>query len=114
MEYLELRGKKIPISGQGYLENFDDWDESVAEELARREGVGGLTEEEFVALRFIRQYYRKFNYFPIVSSVCKQVQKPKNCVHEDFINPLIAWKIAGLPEPEEPVISLLKAGQSPG
>jgi hypothetical protein len=35
-------------------------------------------------------------------------------VSEKFFNPLIAWKIAGLPHPEDPVISLLEAGQSPG
>jgi TusE/DsrC/DsvC family sulfur relay protein len=111
---LEIGGKTIPISNQGYLKRFDDWDESVAEALARREGVGGLTEDKIVALRFIREHYRKFNYFPIVDSVCKQIHKQKDCVREDFINPLLAWKIAGLPEPEEPIISLLKAGQSPG
>jgi hypothetical protein len=31
-----------------------------------------------------------------------------------FFAPLLAWKLAGLPTPEEPVISLLSAGQSPG
>jgi hypothetical protein len=35
-------------------------------------------------------------------------------VHEEFYNPLLAWKLAGLPKPEEPIISLLEAGQSPG
>jgi hypothetical protein len=28
------------------------------------------------------------------------------------LNPLIAWKMAGLPHPEEPIVSLLEAGQS--
>ena len=44
----------------------------------------------------------------------KKVHEPTGCVAEKFYNPLIAWKIAGLPHPEEPVISLLEAGQSPG
>jgi TusE/DsrC/DsvC family sulfur relay protein len=114
LEYLEIGGKMIPISEQGYLERFNDWDETVAGELARREGVGVLTDDKLAALRFIRQHYQKFNYFPIVTSVCKQIHRAKECVQEDFINPLLAWKIAGLPEPGEPVISLLKAGQSPG
>jgi hypothetical protein len=49
-----------------------------------------------------------------VNQICKRVHEAKDCVKEKFINPLIAWKIAGLPHPEEPIVSLLEAGQSPG
>jgi len=111
---IDVREKEILLDDEGYLKKFDDWDEDVAQELARREGLGKLAEDKLASLRFIREYYRKFNFFPILSSVCKNVHKPKDCVQEDFLNPLFAWKLAGLPHPEEPVISLLEAGQSPG
>jgi sulfur relay (sulfurtransferase) DsrC/TusE family protein len=65
-------------------------------------------------LKFIRWYYRTFEFFPSINAICKNVHEPKDCVHEKFINPLIAWKVAGLPHPEEPITSLLEAGQSPG
>jgi hypothetical protein len=50
----------------------------------------------------------------MLSAICKNVNKPKDCLQEEFYNPLIAWKLAGLPQPEEPLISLLEADQSPG
>jgi TusE/DsrC/DsvC family sulfur relay protein len=106
--------KKMTFDEEGYLTNFDDWNEKVAKEMALREGVGELSPDKLESLRFIRDHYSKFNFFPILRSVCKNVGKPKDCVEEDFLNPLIAWKLAGLPHPEEPVISLLKSGQSPG
>ncbi len=114
MDYVEYREKKAPVDDAGYLVNFDDWDEGIAEVLSERAGVGKLTPEKLDALKFIREHYRKYNFFPILGAVCRNIHKPKDCVQEEFLNPLLAWKIAGLPRPEEPVISLLEAGQSPG
>ncbi len=106
--------RRVTFDEEGYLTDFDAWDEGVAREMARREGVGELPPDKIESLKFIRDYYRKFSFFPILRSVCKNVAKPKDCVKEDFLNPLVAWKLAGLPHPDEPVVSLLKAGQSPG
>ena len=106
--------REFSVDDEGYLQDFDDWSETVAKDLARREGIGDLSEDQLESLRFIRQHYERFHFFPIVASVCKYLHKPKGCVQEEFLNPLLAWKLAGLPHPEEPIISLLKAGQSPG
>src|SRR5512143_1162975 len=91
--------KKRPVryDEEGYLVDFDAWDESVARDLARREGVGDLPPDKLASLRFIREHYRKYQFFPILRAVCKNVRKPKDCVEEDFLNPLVAWKLAGLP-----------------
>ncbi len=114
LDYLEIGTKKVRIDEEGYLVRFDDWDEEIAEVLAERAGIAGLTKDQRDALRFIREHYRKYSFFPILNAVCKNIHHPKGCVQEEFINPLLAWKLAGLPHPEEPVVSLLKAGQSPG
>jgi sulfur relay (sulfurtransferase) DsrC/TusE family protein len=52
--------------------------------------------------------FDEWNSFPILGSVCKNVHQPKDCVNEDFLDPIKAWKIAGLPKPSEEVISYLK------
>jgi len=38
----------------------------------------------------------------------------RKCVSEEFISPLLAWKLAGLPEQDELIVNLLEYGQSPG
>jgi TusE/DsrC/DsvC family sulfur relay protein len=106
--------KKIAVDDEGYLINFNDWDESVARELAAKADVGELSSEDIAMLKFIREHYKAYNFFPIVNSICTKLHEPKDCVAKKFFNPLIAWRIAGLPHPEEPIISLLEAGQSPG
>jgi sulfur relay (sulfurtransferase) DsrC/TusE family protein len=82
--------------------------------LALRANVGELTPEDIFILKFIRDHFKVYNFFPIVNSICRNLHAPKDCVAERFFNPLVAWKIAGLSHPEEPIISLLEAGQSPG
>ncbi len=110
----EGKTRKIAVDEEGYLLDMDEWDECVAKKLAEREGIPALTDDKMDILKFIRSYYKKYDFFPILGAVCKQVHKRKDCMVEEFSVPLIAWKIAGLPHPEEPVISLLEAGQSPG
>ena len=105
VEYGEL---KIKLDEDGYLENYEDWNEKTACGIAEREGIEELSKERLEVIRFMRDYYEKFKAFPILGSVCKNIHQPKDCVNEDFVDPIKAWKIAGLPKPSEEVISYLK------
>ena len=106
--------RDVAIDDDGYLVNFDEWNETVAQDLAGRAGLGDVTKEQMEALKFIRKFYREYHFFPLLRAVCKNIHRPKECMREDFPNPLVAWKMAGLPHAEEPIVSLLEAGQSPG
>lgn len=100
MSVFEYKGLKIELDEEGYLANFDDWNESVACALAYKEGLGEdcpLTEEKLEIIRFMREYYKKFKAFPIPRYVCKNLHRPKECTYEEFPDPEVAWKIAGLP-----------------
>lgn len=98
MNKLECGGKTVALDDQGFLVNKDEWDEDVAIAIARREGLGSLDKEKLEIIEFMRNYYQKYNAFPILSSVCKTIGEPRNCVNEEFVDPLKAWKIAGLPK----------------
>lgn len=52
-----ISGRTILFNWQGYIVNFQDWDEEVARELARERGLEVLTEDHWRALRFLREYY---------------------------------------------------------
>jgi TusE/DsrC/DsvC family sulfur relay protein len=111
MPFIEIEGKKIELDEEGYLINSEDWDEKVACALADREGVSKtcpLTKEKLEILKFMREYYKKFEAFPIPRGVCLKVHQEKECTYEEFPDPSIAWKIAGLPKISEHVIASLK------
>ena len=104
MQVIEQEGLKIHIDDDGFLARLEDWTEQIARVLAGREGIAELTEDRLDILRFMRDYYQKHHFFPIVRYVCKNVHQPNNCITEKFIDPVKAWKIAGLPNPGEEVI----------
>ncbi len=95
----QLYDEKIRVDNEGFLVNFDGWNEDIAQILAEREGVSSLNEGKMEIIRFMRDYYAKFSAFPMLSYVCKKIHQPKECVNEEFVDPMKAWKIAGLPKP---------------
>jgi len=113
MPTVEYGNTKFEVDEDGYLVNFDDWNERVACALAEREGIEELTKERIDIIRFIRDYYKKYNFFPILNAVCKNVHQQKNCINEQFMDPLLTWKIAGLPKPEEWLINIIEHGETP-
>jgi len=107
MQTIDCKGEKISLDDEGYLLNFNDWNEDVACALAEKEDVEELTKDRMEIIKFMREYYKKYNFFPILNGICKNVHQPKDCVNVQFIDPLKAWKIAGLPKPNEQVIGYL-------
>lgn len=107
MPKIDHAGRVIELDDDGYLVNWEEWDESVAAVLAAREGAGELTKDRLDILKFMRAYYQEHRFFPILRYVCKNIHQPKDCVTEKFLEPVIAWKVAGLPNPG-PEVNLMK------
>ncbi len=103
MTALSHKGSDIEVDEDGFLVKFEDWTEDTARALAERDGIHHLSEDQLDILRFMRRYYEKHRFFPIVRAVCRSVGQPKDCVAQKFIDPVTAWKIAGLPNPGEEV-----------
>ncbi len=111
MPIWEYAGNKIELDEEGYLLHFEDWSETVACGLAEREGISTscpLTEERMAILRFMRDYFKKFDAFPMIQKVCRNVGQPGSCTYDQFMDPLQAWKIAGLPKPTTEVFAYIK------
>jgi len=98
MPIVKHAGVSFEVDNDGFLVNMEDWNEKVACGLAEREGQK-LPKENMAILHFMREYYKKFSAFPILNYVCKNIHQPRECVREKFIDPMRAWKIAGLPKP---------------
>lgn len=92
--------RKVVVDEEGFLIGHQPWDEKTAEILAEHEGVDGLDDEKMKIIKFMRKYYYTHKNFPILGNVCRNVgATSKDCVTQEFIDPMKAWKIAGLPKP---------------
>lgn len=103
-----LDKKPIKVDNEGYLENIEAWTENIACVLAEKEGVSEkcpLNKERMDILKYIRSYYKKYEAFPIVRAVCKNIGQSKDCQYTKFPDPIAAWKIAGLPKPTPEVLA---------
>ncbi len=101
MAIIEYEGLKIEVDEEGYLTDFNAWNEKVACAIAEREGISKkcpLGEQQMAILKFIREYYKKYEALPIVRALCMNVHQPKNCEYVEFPDPIIASKVAGLPK----------------
>ncbi len=96
MPELDIDGRKVSLDEDGFLVNYGDWDAEVARAIAKKEGIN-LAPGMLEALQFMRDYYSRYKFFPIIRAVCKNVHQPRNCITENFVDPVTAWKLAGLP-----------------
>lgn len=85
----------------GFLDDTVQWNEAVAEEIARRDEVGPLTQTHWQIIRYLRESWINRHALPSVSHTCHLVGRGPACLEELFHGPREAWRIAGLPDPGE-------------
>lgn len=114
MPSIKYEGGSVELDKNGYLKNINAWNESVAEAIAAKQGLKTLSDDQMEVIKFLRGYYIKYNAFPFIQMVCTNLHKPKSCMTKPFkMDPLKAWKIAGLPQPGEEAISYLQGPPHP-
>ena len=101
MATVSLGGKDIEIDEDGFIQDPDLWDENVAADLAKTEGVEELGEDHWKLVNYIRDYYAKFGIAPMVRKLCKDCNFKLKYIYEMFPSGPAkgACKVAGLPKP---------------
>jgi tRNA 2-thiouridine synthesizing protein E len=91
----------------GFLIDHRLWNEAMARELAREEGVGELGDQHWPILNHIRDRYLSLGTLPNMRLVCRATGIPRHKIHHLFGGCLSIWRIAGLPDPGEEAKSYL-------
>lgn len=101
MAMATLGGKEIEIDEDGFIQDPDAWDEGVAKDLAKTEGVEEMGEEHWKLVNYLRDYYLKFQIAPMIRKLCKETGFDLKKVYELFPSGPAkgACKVAGLPKP---------------
>lgn len=105
---LRIEDRVIATDSDGYLENFDDWNQSVAAVIANHENIV-MTPAHWEVIDALREFYRQFEQSPAMRPLVKYVGQRCGADKGNSIYLLklfpgspakIASKIAGLPRPE--------------
>jgi TusE/DsrC/DsvC family sulfur relay protein len=101
MATVELGGAQVEIDEDGFIQEPDKWNEGVAADLAKTEGVDDLTEEHWKVVKYLREYYIEFGVAPMIRKLCKSTGFKLNKIYELFPSGPAkgACKVAGLPKP---------------
>ena len=88
---------------EGFLQDADDWNETLALWLAHQEGMEILNESHWQVIYALREYYQGHHHMPSFRQLCEAAHQTDHyCMERLFNNDgTKAWRIAGLPNPGE-------------
>jgi TusE/DsrC/DsvC family sulfur relay protein len=100
MTLATIAGRSVHVNEEGFLTEFDEWDEALATELAAQIGIA-LGEEHLKVIRFLREDYRAQGETPTLRRVTAVGGFPTKQLFELF--PKKPAKkmsyVAGVPKP---------------
>ncbi len=104
---LVFNEKEIATDKQGYLINFKDWHNDLAQLIADKDELV-LTEQHWEVIRFVREFYLTYNTSPAIRALTKamKAQFGEEKANSRYLYRLFkegpakqATKYAGLPKP---------------
>jgi TusE/DsrC/DsvC family sulfur relay protein len=95
------------IDESGLLLDPHQWNEAVAIELARKVDIGELSDDHWLIIYALRDYFNRFGFAPAMVNICRDYKKDHLWVHNLFGTCMNAWCVAGLPDPGEEAKSYL-------
>lgn len=107
MPSLEFEGKSYEVDEEGYLMDWSVWDEGMAAIMAKQDGLE-LSEEHWDVIRFLREYFEKYQIAPMIKILTKELKKKygKEKGNTKYLYELYpagpakqACRYAGLPKP---------------
>ena len=101
MAKANLGGMEIEIDEDGFIQEPDKWNESVAEDLAKTENAYPMGEDHWKLVNYLRDYYLKFEIAPPIRMLCKKTGFDLKNIYQLFPGGPAkgACKVAGLPKP---------------
>ena len=102
METLEILGKELELDADGNLKNLSDWNEDIARELAKEEGIEELTDRHWLVINYMRQQFQQKGDAPSIRKLTKESGVDTKELYALFPKGPAkkAAKIAGLPKPK--------------
>ena len=102
MSTIEIAGKTLELDADGNLSNLADWDEEIAREIAKLEGIEELTDRHWLVINFMRKVYEEKGDAPSIRKLTKESGVDTKELYSLFPKGPAkkSARIAGLPKPK--------------
>lgn len=96
-----IAGVTVDVNEEGFLTEPTQWNEDVAREIARNEGIDELTDRHWIVVHFMRDQYFEKGTGPTVRVLGKTSGVSVKELYQLFPKgpAKVAAKIAGIPKP---------------
>ena len=101
MPTIEFEGHSFNVDEDGFIDDFNNWNEAWVRHIKDGEGIDELTEEHWQVINVLQDYYRKNGIAPMVRILSKVTGFKLKYIYELFPSGpgKGACKMAGLPKP---------------
>ncbi len=91
----------VDVDAEGFLTDPAQWNEQIAEEIAREHGIAELTPRHWLVVTFMRDRYLQTGSAPSIRALGKESGVPVKELYELFPKgpAKLAAKIGGVPKP---------------
>ena len=92
----------VDVDAEGFLTDPEQWNERIAEEIARQNGIAELTDRHWLVVRFMRERHLATGDAPSIRALGKESGVPVKELYELFPKgpAKLAAKIGGIPKPK--------------
>ena len=91
----------VDVDAEGFLTDPQQWNERLAEQIARENGIPELSERHWLVVKFMRERYLTTDTAPSIRSLGKESGVPIRELYQLFPKgpAKLAAKIGGIPKP---------------
>ncbi len=93
--------RSVDVDAEGFLTDPQQWNEPIAEAIARENGIAELTDRHWLVVKFMRDRYLTTGTAPSIRSLGKESGVPIKELYQLFPKgpAKLAAKIGGIPKP---------------
>ena len=92
----------VDVDAEGFLVDPAQWNETIAEAIARENGIPELSDRHWLVVRFMRERFLATGTAPSIRSLGKELGVPVKELYQLFPKgpAKLAAKIGGIPKPK--------------
>jgi TusE/DsrC/DsvC family sulfur relay protein len=97
-----IADRTVEVDAEGFLTDPQQWDEGLAEQIARDAGIPELTEQHWLVVRYMRDRYLATGTAPSIRSLGKESGVSIKELYRLFPKgpAKLAAKVGGIPKPK--------------